>query len=248
MSEPRAANGRFLPGNSRRFRRDGEPPPPDLDPSRAKLRQALARSREEAERLDGLSQALERCHGELLTAQSALQVSIEELAKARHVDKRDLAYRYAEGAILEMSHSIEAAEALVARNRAEVERLSEVEEALDGEVKASRARAVARQMSLREALSELVCSSEQFNGLLEQLDQLWGRMRGLHKCFRTLSAALGGLPDQHFRRIHRVVSMDPDVIVGEPQLDERPAAAWASALAALAQDPDHPLPETGGIE
>jgi hypothetical protein len=237
----RGRNGQFQRGNRFRLRRDGVPPPPDLDPSRAKLREALARSREEEQRLDGLSQALERCHMENLAASTALQASIEELAKARHVDKRDLAYRFANSEILERTHEIEAAEALVARNQAELERLSEVEQALADEIKASQSRLTMRQMALREQLSEVICSSPQFNELLERLDQLWGSMRGLHKCFRTLSAALGGLPDVHFRRIHRVVSLDPDA-VGEPQLDERPAEAWSKALSALLQNADAPLP------
>jgi hypothetical protein len=238
----RARNGQFVSGNRFRLRRDGDPPPPDLDPARAKLRQQLARHKEEQERLAGLEAALERCHGESRDARSAHQASVDALAKARHIDRSDLAFRFANREVVEKTHAIEVAEALVARNKAEIERLDEIEEALAEEVRQSQQRATMRAMSAREALSEVVCSSPQFIDLLEQLDQLWGRMRGLHKCFRTLSAALGGLPDQHFRKIHRVVSMDPDALY-EPELDERPAEAWSKALSALREDADAPLPD-----
>jgi hypothetical protein len=153
-----------------------------------------------------------------------------------------LAFRFLNREVVEKTHEIEIAEAAVARHQAEIERLSEIEQALSDEVRQSQSRLVMRQMTLREQLSEVICSSPQFNELLEQLDQLWGRMRGLHKCFRTLSAALGGLPDVHFRRIHRVVSLDPDALY-QPQLDERPAAAWSAALSALRENPDAPLPD-----
>jgi hypothetical protein len=242
MSEPRSdrgRNGQFTPGNRFRLRRDGEPPPADLDPSRAKLRQQLARHKEEAERLDGLSQALERCRGELFTARSAHQASVDALREARHVDRTDLAYRFVNSEILERTHEIEAAEALVARHQAELERLSEIEEALAEEVRQSQQRAVMRHMSAREALSEVICGSPAFNSLLEQLDALHATERGLHKAFRVISATVGGLPDQHFRRIHRVTSLDPDV--NEP-IDIRIAESWAAALVELRENADAELP------
>jgi hypothetical protein len=239
MSEPRSANGRFLPGNSRRFRRDGEPPPADLDPARAKLRQALARHKEEAERLDGLTAALERCHGESRDARAALHQSETALATARHVDKRDLAYRFVNSEILERTHEIEAAEALVARHKADIERLSEIETALAEEVRQSQQRLVMRQMTLREELGSVICSSEAFNSLLERLDALHATERGLHKAFRAISSAIGGLPDLHFRRINRVTSLDPDV--NEP-IDTTAAELWSAALSALREDADAELP------
>src|SRR6516165_10526622 len=119
MSEPRpdrGKNGQFQRGNRFRLRRDGEPPPADLDPSRAKLRQQLARHKEEQERLAGLEAALERCHAENRDARAALQQSETALREARHVDRADLAYRFVNSEILERTHEIEAAEALVARN------------------------------------------------------------------------------------------------------------------------------------
>jgi hypothetical protein len=244
MSEnaDRRSNGQFQRGNRFRLRRDGEPPPADLNPSRAKLRQQLARHREEVERLAGLEAALDRCHAENRDARSAHQASVEALTKARHIDRTDLAFRFANREVVAKTHEIEAAEALVARNKAELERLSEIEEALDEEVRQSQQRATMRQMSAREALSEVICSSETFNSLLERLDALHAEERGLHKAFRTISSAIGGLPDIHFRRINRVTSLDPDVI--EP-IDTSIAERWSAALSALREDADAPLPDGG---
>jgi hypothetical protein len=241
MSETadRRGNGQFQRGNRYRLRRDGEPPPPDLDPARAKLRETLARHKEEAERLDGLTAAMERCHGESRDARAALHQSETALRDLRHTDRTDLAYRYAEGAILELSHSLDVATAEVARNQAELERLSEVETALADEIKASQSRLVMRQMSLREALSAVICDSSEFRSLLERLDALHAAERGLHKAFRVISAAIGGLPAAHFRRIHRTVSRDPDV--NEP-IDPAVAEHWSAALAKLREDADAPLP------
>src|SRR6516225_8223051 len=168
----RAKNGQFTRDNRFRLRPDGEPPPPDPDPARERLKTALAAVKEEEERLAALEQALERCTEEGRAARRAARDSAALLAEMRRTSPGDLAYAYANNSeVLERSHAVDVQRAAVARDQREIERLDEIESALSSEIRDAEMRLRLRRGAVRDATSQLICSSRQFHSLLDEIDR-----------------------------------------------------------------------------
>jgi hypothetical protein len=236
-------SGRFTANNKYKFRPSDAPP--DSDPSRDKLRVALQRHREEQLRCDALEAARERCHGELRESWRAARDSenkLKELQDANHAP--DLAYAYANNEAPTHNPAITIAQSETSRHQRETARLTEIETALDSEIEQSQRRLGYLRGTLRDCINEAVCSDPAFQSLLDELDRTHAHLRGLHKCFRVISKAVGGLPHEHFTHVHRIISLDPDV--AEP-IELGPALSWELALVKLRDNADAPLPSGGGF-
>jgi hypothetical protein len=220
MSEP-PIRGRFRPGNSYRFKPDAPPPS-----ARDKLRTAWRKHQEEEDRLTGLETALERCNEEGRNARRALREAAAVLGELRHADRSDIAFRYANSETLEQTHAGEVQAAEVARWQREIARLDEIEAALAEEIKQSQSRLGFDKSALRDRLSEVICSSPEFQSLFAALDALHARERGLHKVFRLIGKEIGGLPYECYTRLNQRTSLDPDV--NEP-IDLGLAELWSGS-------------------
>jgi hypothetical protein len=224
MTEP-PIRGRFRPGNSYRFKPDAPPPS-----ARDKLRMAWLKQHEEEDRLNGLEAALERCNDEGRNARRALREAEAVLNELRHSNVTDLAYRYANSEVLEQTHAGEVQAAEVARHQREIERLDEIEAALAEEIRQSQSRMGFAKSAVRDRLSEVICSSPEFQSLFTALDALHATERGLHKVFRLIGKEIGGLPYECYTRLNQRVSLDPDV--NEP-IALGLAELWSAVLAEL---------------
>jgi hypothetical protein len=90
-------------------------------------------------------------------------------------------------------------------------------------------------------MSALVCASPEFKDLYAALEQAWGRLRGLRKCFRQVQRACGGhMPQPLMDKWQASMSLDSEAI--NLPTDDGPVTAWAQALAKLLEDADAGLP------
>ena len=82
------------------------------------------------------------------------------------------------------------AQAAVDKARADLQHVTEIQQALETEIERAQMCLRLRRDSVHEALADVVCGSPEFAGLLCELDKAWARLRGLRKCFWVIHKAL----------------------------------------------------------
>jgi hypothetical protein len=232
-------NGRFTSGNKYKFRPTDAPP--GSDPSRDKLRIAQTRRLEEQTRLDGLEAAQDRVAGEIRTANQTLRRIEDQLQELRDGDRIAAAYAFAnDEELADDAATLAAKNAELDRAQSEIARLSAIDLTLGEEVHQARMRLGLKQMTWRDELGSVICTSREFQGLLDDLTAAWGRLRGIRKALQTISSNIGGFPYSIHTTVYRSVALDPDVL-GEPT-EESWAEAWAQTMREITENPDFPLP------
>jgi hypothetical protein len=124
--------------------------------------------------------------------------------------------------------------------QAEASQIERIEGALDSELIQVTNRLQARQAAVHRALADLVCSSAEYQSLLEQHTAAWQRLRTIKVALRTIQTALRG---EHPQRLAELIGLSEplEVRVGYP-VDNELVGAWRAALQNLLIDPDAELP------
>jgi hypothetical protein len=213
--------------------------------SRAKLRAALDALREDQERHAALVDALNRA--ETQWAETASQVSAAEaaLAEAQATERQRQAWDFVSG--VRTPSPVKQAETTLGAAQQNLRRLVEIKGALGDEIEQLAARLARRQDRVHACLADLICNSQEFHALLDDLDRTWSHIRGLRITCRNISQACAGHMSQAaLSHWQSVPSLNPERLKNVPA-NETPIIAWATALEALLQNADFPLPAVPGV-
>jgi chromosome segregation ATPase len=211
-----------------------------LSASRDRLRDAIARVRQEQERLTSLEEAQTRAHDQLRDAEHALSDAESALQRVNRDEQSRLAYQFVNNGAVD-DDPVADAKAIVTTAQAEVERLEKVETALASEV--DRVQATLRTLRVTQytIMTELVCGSNEYRSLIEAHTAAWQRLRTIKTALKTVSAGLHGQMPQAL--MDEALRAEPlEVRVGFP-VDAVFVDAWVNALAALENDASAELPE-----
>jgi chromosome segregation ATPase len=210
------------------------------DPAREALTAAVTALRDEKSRLAQLEQARERAREESWGLPDRVANAEIELRKARADEDSRLAYEFASGGDVSEVSPISACQKALDEARAEQERISRVENALDGELERAGVRLRRAEAAVNEALADVVIGSAAYAQLLEQHAAAWQRLRSVKTVMRVIVQALCGFAPQAL--IDKIDMAEPlDIRVGYG-VEDKFVGAWADSLAALLVDPDAELP------
>jgi hypothetical protein len=95
------------------------------------------------------------------------------------------------------------------------------------------------QVQIRIALAQVISGSAALQQLLNEQRKAWARLRGLRVAATAIVRACKG-QFENADKLFVGVSLDPDV-VNQPE-DQRPITEWRTAIAALLENADAPLP------
>jgi DNA repair exonuclease SbcCD ATPase subunit len=206
------------------------------------LLQALAALSEEQQRLSSLEAARERARESSWAASRKINEAETALRQARAEEPTRLAYEFASGGMNAVS-SISSAQLALEAAQAEASQIERIEGALDSELIQVTNRLQRAQAAVHRALADLVCSSTEYQSLLEQHTAAWQRLRTIKVALRTIQTALRG---EYPQRLAELIALSEPLEerVGYP-VDAAFVGAWADALAQLEQDADAELPLFG---
>ena len=201
------------------------------DPERAALATAIARHADAAERLDRIRSALDRLPSSDEMA-SKLEAATAALADARLTENANTVARLlGEPADPDPVPAAKAAHAETADSLAQVRQQRDL---LAGQERQAETTLSYRLMDLKRDLAAVLQASPAVAALAEAFAAAQRRVVELRAALRAVSAA-NGIPESH--RLWEALPGDgffPDRLPA--------VAAWRAAIAALAQDPNTPLP------
>jgi predicted nucleic acid-binding Zn-ribbon protein len=215
---------------------------------RAALRSALDALHETERVLETLQTAHERAGESRRALADQVREAETSLEWAQSDEPSRVAFAFAEGdPEADAASPVTVAQAALDKLRGEIQRLRNLEAALEAEMAKGRDRIAQGQNTVRAAVASLVCNSPELGRMLEELEATWAKLRGLRKAFSVITAGCGDfMPTDLLNQWQGVYPLDftakwfsGGAII---PIDERPAEAWSEALAKLLEDPEHPLP------
>lgn len=209
---------------------------------RDKLRSALAARSEDQVRLTALEEARERARQKRWAHSDTVADAEQAVNRAKHTDPVDRVYDFLNTNETSVSsQGLVEAEVALQEAQAEYRNITELEDAIDGEITTVNSRIADRQRAVNDAMAALVSNSPEYQRLFKELDETWARLRGLRKCFATISRLC---PQIHPSLSEKGQSVQPLdwTRTGFPN-DEQPTQVWSEALARLLQDPNTKLPD-----
>ena len=207
--------------------------------SRAELRSVIAKIEEAQQRLAALEQAQVRAREQSWHIASQLAEVRGDLQRVTSDERRRLAYEFVNDG--ELADPVADAKSRVATAQAESDRLTEVEAALAGEVEHTQASLRQLRANQYAAMSEIVCTSREYQALLEEHTAAWQRLRTVKMALKTVQGSLHGQMPQNLMD-ERLRAEPLEVRIGFP-IDPNLVGAWSDAMAALETDADAPLPD-----